>query len=662
MTLLDGVVIATRRETPATATCARHLVRLGASVGSSREAAVVLEGEEHELMGGGLVASETTAQAALGLTDYIGPFGGHPARTGCDLASAAAGYCGALVTLARLRGSERPVRVELSPLRSLAALKTIIWAARTRPDEWSGTHVRSRERLVDSGYETQDGRVTLDFPFDGFEQWRSFVGALGLPTSTVGLFEPRWYETVGWGDDVDEGRPHYESRLREFSTAQAISMIREHGGSSVPFLTAEECLSHPQSEALGLRDRVETGLPWSLDGRPGAITATRPVDAHYPLEGLRVLDFGVGGVGPFSATLLAWLGADVIKIEAPNEFIHAVRPTSNGISTTYLAINQGKRSVRLDLKHEPDRELAKKLVRTADVVMENFRPGAMGRLGLGFDDVRALNPRVVYCSVTGFGSHGPLSAELCTDPHMQAFSGFAAENADTRDGRPRRVRYYAIVDLVTSCAVAEAACAGLLLRDAGGEAVRVETSMLQVMADVIGGTRRARPFPDGIFGAADGHVALTCDDDAGWRTLVDALGSDALRARAGLGRRRSPRRPRRDRARARRRVAAAPGRGVGPSPRPGRDPLRARRARRGSDGAPGSLGRGRAPRPPASVRASDRGRAALACSRGRHAPGGSASWGAHGAHPRRGRACLVRVTSTRPRSERRIDVAVPTTP
>ena len=173
------------------------------------------------------------------------------------------------------------------------------------------------------------------------------------------------------------------------------------------------------------------------------------------------MDFGVGGVGPFAATLLAWLGADVVKVEAPNEFILFVRPTVGGLSTTYLALNQGKRSVQLDLKDDVDRELARGLVSGADVVLENFRPGALDRIGFGFEELSELNQRLVYCSVTGFGSEGPLAGEPCTDPHMQAFSGFAAENAD-ETGLPRRLRYYGFVDLVTSTVAAEAVCAALL--------------------------------------------------------------------------------------------------------------------------------------------------------------------------------------------------------
>jgi crotonobetainyl-CoA:carnitine CoA-transferase CaiB-like acyl-CoA transferase len=157
-------------------------------------------------------------------------------------------------------------------------------------------------------------------------------------------------------------------------------------------------------------------------------------------SGSERVDLGVGGVGPFGATLLGWLGADVVKVEAPNEFILTVRPTVASVSTTYLALNQGKRSVTLDLKKEDDVALARGLLTGADVVVENFRPGALDRLGFGFGDVSALNPGVVYCSVTGFGPSGPLAGEICTDPHMQAFSGFAWLNADPEEGLPRRVR------------------------------------------------------------------------------------------------------------------------------------------------------------------------------------------------------------------------------
>lgn len=504
--------------------------------------------ESHRLHQGGLVASETTAQAAIALTDYIAAPGGPPARTGCDVGTSVAGFCAAQAVLAwlfggRVSGEQHEVRV--SALRALATLKTILWAARSRPDSWSGTHVRSRDRLVDSGYRTRDCRITLDFPMGAEEGWLGFVQDLGVDAATIERLRPRWYESVGWGDDIDTARNVYEGRFESLASEDAIALVRRHGGSSVPFQTAAECLAHPQSDALGLVESLKHGLPWRLEAGGGVRVDSRGGGPSCPLAGIRVVDFGVGGVGPFAATLLGWLGADVVKIEAPNEFILAVRPTVGGVSTTYSALNQGKRSVALDLKQADDLVLALGLVAAADIVIENFRPGALARLGLGYDDVATLNPAIVYCSATGFGWAGPLRDEPCTDPHMQAFSGFAAGNADPAKGPPRRIRYYGFVDLVTSTIIVEAVCAALLVRAGEGGPVRVETSMLHAVTEAqYGGTHDAFE-PDGLFQAFDGHIALTCRDDAEWHALVDALpidqalGSSGLETLAGRIRRRA---------------------------------------------------------------------------------------------------------------------------
>ncbi|MGI8712287.1 MAG: CoA transferase [Solirubrobacteraceae bacterium] len=524
---LAGVSVLARGVSPAIDTCARHLQRLGAKSVLDGIADVVLVPESHELLGGGLVASETTAQAALGLTDYVGAHDGEPARTGTDVASSVAGFCGVLRVLAAVHaGVERPIEVGLSPLRALSMLKTILWAARSRPDTWTGTHVRSRERQVDSGYATHDRRITLDFALYAQAGWRSFMDELGIDEVTIERLAPRWSETVGWGDDVDAARPLYEAQLRKLASEDAIALIRRHGGSSVPFLGFEECLAHPQAQTLGLGESLQHGLPWRLGAVAGPPAASpQGASAQQPLGGVRVVDFGVGGVGPFSTALLAWLGADVVKVEAPHDFIMSVRPSVGGISTTYLVLNQGKRSVSLNLKDPEDHQLARQLVAGADVVLENFRPGVLDRLGLGFDAARALNANVVYCSATGYGWLGPMAGEPCTDPHMQAFAGFATSNADPRTRLPRRIRYYAFVDLVTSCVIAEAVTAALLVRDREGGSVRVETSMLHAVIE----TQRSvphlsKPCPDGLFRTGDGsRIALTCRDDRDWRRLLVAL-------------------------------------------------------------------------------------------------------------------------------------------
>ncbi len=562
--LLSGRTVLVATSEDAASVCARHLERLGARIvgAGTHDVDVVLADdtagaghdvgaagkltcvfESHLLPRGGLVGSETTAQAASALTDYIAGANEPPARTGCGIATSVTGFFATQAVLAWLYGGRVPGAghvVRVSTLRSLTTLKTILWAARSRPDSWSGTHVRSRDRLVDSGYLTADRRITLDFPLGGEDGWLAFAADLGLDEAVIDRLQPSWHESVGWGDDVDACRPVYEARLAELTAADAIDLIRRHGGSSVVFQSAAECLDHPQAKAVGVAEALASGVPWRLEARGShRVGSPRVGDPERPLAGVRVVDFGVGGVGPFSATLLAWLGADVVKVEAPNEFILAVRPTVGGLSSTYLALNQGKRSVSLDLKQEEDRELARALVSDADVVIENFRPGALARIGFGYDDLAKSNPSLVYCSATGFGWAGPLRDEPCTDPHMQAFSGFAAGNAGS-DGRPRRIRYYAFVDLVTSAIIAEAVCAGLLARATEGGPVRIETSMLHATMEaqaLAGGATGS--VPDGVFETADGYLALTCRSDEEWHDLVgllpagEALDSDRFRERAG---------------------------------------------------------------------------------------------------------------------------------
>ena len=173
--------------------------------------------------------------------------------------------------------------------------------------------------------------ITLDFPLAGEDGWLEFALELGLDPQTIERLRPSWHESVGWGDDVDACRPVYEARLAELSADDAVDLIRRHGGSSVVFQSATSASTIRRRSALDLGEMLATGLPWRLEARgTHRIGSSRAPDPERPLAGIRVVDFGVGGVGPFSATLLGWLGADVVKVEAPNEFILAVRPTVAG--------------------------------------------------------------------------------------------------------------------------------------------------------------------------------------------------------------------------------------------------------------------------------------------------------------------------------------------
>jgi crotonobetainyl-CoA:carnitine CoA-transferase CaiB-like acyl-CoA transferase len=199
-----------------------------------------------------------------------------------------------------------------------------------------------------------------------------------------------------------------------------------------------------------------------------------------PLRGIRVVNFGVGGVAPWAASQLAQLGATVVKIEAPNEFIMYTLPPWRGLTTTYAALNANSRSVKLNLKDEGDRRLAWQLVGSADVMIENFRSGAIDRMGFGFDVVAVRNPRIVFCSSSGFGREGDMAGLPCTDPHIQAFSGFATLNGDTK----------------------------------GGPAPNHSDAR--------------HSAPDGLYSTSDGTIAITVESDTEFRALCAVIQRDDL--------------------------------------------------------------------------------------------------------------------------------------
>lgn len=266
---------------------------------------------------------------------------------------------------------------------------------------------------------------------------------------------------------------------------------------------------------------------------------------ELPLTGARIADFGIGGVGPWAGSLLAQLGATVVKIEAPNEFILEVLPSWRTATTTYRALNLGKRSVSLNLKDERDLLTAWKLIEGADVMLENFRSGAMERLGFGFEAVSARNPAIVYCSASGFGSRGDMAGLPCTDPHMQAFSGFAAINGHLAEGE--RLRFYGAVDLFTSNLIVESILAGLLRRHRTGQPQRVEvamlggatTALLSQLAAPAMGREQAQPrgrhgghvHPDAVYRAKDRSLAVSVESDEEFGRFCAAIGRPDLRER-----------------------------------------------------------------------------------------------------------------------------------
>jgi crotonobetainyl-CoA:carnitine CoA-transferase CaiB-like acyl-CoA transferase len=197
-----------------------------------------------------------------------------------------------------------------------------------------------------------------------------------------------------------------------------------------------------------------------------------------PLSGIRVIDLSAVVSGPMAAGILADQGADVIKVEPPGgDMSRHVGPAKGDISALFMAINRGKRSIALDLKAASARAVVEDLARNADVLIENFRPGTMARLGLDYAHLKTLNPRLVYLSISGFGQSGPYAHGRVYDYVIQAASGFADAHGDAASGEPRLLPTL-LCDKLTALTAAQAICAALHARHASGEGQKIELSML----------------------------------------------------------------------------------------------------------------------------------------------------------------------------------------
>ena len=203
-------------------------------------------------------------------------------------------------------------------------------------------------------------------------------------------------------------------------------------------------------------------------------------------SGLRIIDTTHVLAGPFASYQLGVLGAEVIKVEAPDDPDQARAQGSDramsdiGMGTAFMAQASNKKALALDLKTEPGREALKRLIATADVFVENYRPGAFEELGLGYDEMSKLNPRLIYCSISAFGSTGPRAHLTGYDNILQAFSGMMAMTSHIDDGRPLKTGA-PVVDYATGTTAAFAITAALLQRERnGGKGQFVDVSMLDV--------------------------------------------------------------------------------------------------------------------------------------------------------------------------------------
>lgn len=198
-----------------------------------------------------------------------------------------------------------------------------------------------------------------------------------------------------------------------------------------------------------------------------------------PLTGIRVVDMSVMISGPLAAMTLGDQGAEVIKVESPGlgDMMRHLGTQKNGITGLYALHNRGKKSLVLDLKKEQGTDVLRKLVATADVLIQNFRPGALDRLGFGYDDVAAINPNIIYVSIAGFGVDGPSSNRRVYDNVIQAASGLASVQTDRATGKPAIFKHL-VCDKVTAYTVAQAVTAALFARERGAGGQHITVSML----------------------------------------------------------------------------------------------------------------------------------------------------------------------------------------
>ncbi len=252
---------------------------------------------------------------------------------------------------------------------------------------------------------------------------------------------------------------------------------------------------------------------------------------RHAFEGIKVLDLTSYIAGSFAATWLADLGADVVKVESP---------TGDPFRVTrgFLAWNRNKRGIVLDLKHPDGLAAFYRMVKQADVVMENYRPGVADRLGVGYDKLRELNPRIIYCSVSGYGQTGPYSQKPAFDPLLQALGGVMAGQGGP--GNPPVFLRVAVSDYYAAALAAYGVAAALYVRERTGLGQRVETSLLNAVIAI-----QAWPFlrleddpepfrpgsglvPYQLFQTADGWIFIACGNDGFWRNLCRALDIEAF--------------------------------------------------------------------------------------------------------------------------------------
>ena len=262
-----------------------------------------------------------------------------------------------------------------------------------------------------------------------------------------------------------------------------------------------------------------------------------------PLDGIRIIDLTTMASGPLATSILADQGADVIKVEAPGrgDGLRAIGPSRGGMSALFASLNRNKRSIVIDLREPRGVEILDRLVDGADVFVQNFRPGAVDRMGVGADRYRGLHPDLVYVSISGFGEKGPMAQSAVYDSVMQAYCGVAMHQADLETGQPTFVRSV-VCDKGTAIQTSQLITAALLARARGAGGQHLRVSMLHASLAFL--------WPDGMQNHAllgegvsapllksalpmirptrDGHIAISYIQDREFKALCETIGREDL--------------------------------------------------------------------------------------------------------------------------------------
>ncbi len=260
------------------------------------------------------------------------------------------------------------------------------------------------------------------------------------------------------------------------------------------------------------------------------------------LEGIKVLDLTSMVSGPVAAMMLADQGAEVIKVEpTTGEQMRHIGPTVNKVTAAFFSCNRGKRSIAVDLKSDGGKKILFDLVKGADVLLQNFRPGAMDRMGFGEPVMRELNKKLIYVSINGFGEEGPYAHKRVYDPVIQALSCATDIQADRATGRPQMFRVI-IADKVTAITTAQAISTALYAREKTGEGQHIRLSMLDAMlslfwpegmagltyADQEFDVRKYQGAMDLIYETQDRFITAGAISDKEWQGMCRALNREDL--------------------------------------------------------------------------------------------------------------------------------------